>query len=102
MDMLGHLVGKDTYVDYAGDVTDARNRDRFNNEKTYNRINLLNLNESEMIASYAGRLDSKGKYYNDYYFNLDEFDDGEDIKDSPKTTYNEQLAHYRLGFPLLN
>jgi hypothetical protein len=78
-------------------VVNLRNSNKFNNQATYDRLNVLYETEGEMLAAYGGRFDSQNRMYNLQYFNINEFTQNDLSSRSSKYAYNVMMPHYQLG-----
>ena len=53
-------------------MVNHRNKVKWEDPKTKDRVNLMHMKEGEYLVGFGGRLDSNSKEYNMHYFNQEE------------------------------
>ena len=50
-------------------IVNNRNKTRWDDPQTKDRINVMNMNEGQYLIGFGGRMNSEQKEYNMHYFN---------------------------------
>ena len=70
-------------------MVNHRNKVKWEDPKTKDRVNLMHMKEGEYLVGFGGRLDSNSKEYNMHYFNQEECSSTKNLNQyAAKVSYN--------------